>query len=185
MFSGKKILLGVTGSIAAYKAVIFVRLLVKAGAEVKVIMTPAAHDFVSPLTFSTLSKNKVLTIYLMKFMGKSCDAWTMGRCNDDCACSVVIHYLKWLLAYVIIYFWLFIFLQLALLLLAPAMDEDMWHHPATKSNYLRFNAFGNKILPVNNGELASGLIGEGRMAEPEKSSNILQDFFLKVPDLKV
>ena len=86
MFQGKKILIGITGSIAAYKSILLVRLLVKAGAEVKVIMTPAAKDFVSPLTLSTLSKNPVISeLFARRFMVESCNAGTMGRSNADCS----------------------------------------------------------------------------------------------------
>ena len=179
MLHGKKILLGVTGSIAAYKSIYLVRLLVKAGAEVKVIITPSAKDFVSPLTLSTLSRNPVLTDLfdeqswanhvmlgrwadVMIIAPLSCNTlakMTNGQCDNlllavylSATCPVVV---------------------------APAMDDDMWHHPATKENIRKLSSFGNKIIPVEKGELASGLHGDGRMAEPEKIIEFINsNFFL-------
>jgi phosphopantothenoylcysteine decarboxylase / phosphopantothenate---cysteine ligase len=182
MLAGKKILIGITGSIAAYKSIYLVRLLVKAGAEVKVILTPSAKDFVSPLTLSTLSKNPVLVDLfdeqswanhvmlgrwadIMVIAPLSCNTlakMATGQCDNllmatylSATCSVVV---------------------------APAMDEDMWHHPATKENLSKLESFGNKIIPVEKGELASGLFGDGRMAEPEQIIDfITANFFLIKP----
>ena len=179
MLQGKKIVVGVTGSIAAYKSIYLVRLLVKAGAEVKVITTPSAKDFVSTLTLSTLSHNPVLTDLfdeqswsnhvmlgrwadLMLIAPLSCNTLSkmaQGQCDNlllavylSATCPVVV---------------------------APAMDEDMWNHPATKENIKKLSAFGNKIIPVEKGDLASGLYGDGRMAEPEKIIEfITTNFFL-------
>ena len=183
MLLNKKILLGITGSIAAYKAALLVRLLVKAGAEVRVIMTTAAADFISPLTMSTLSKNPVLTgLYendswanhvmlgrwadLMVIAPLSCNTLSKmasGACDNllmavylSAACPVVV---------------------------APAMDEDMWKHPSTKNNLDRISSFGNSIIPVNTGELASGLNGEGRMAEPDEILAYIEKSFLSRGEL--
>ncbi len=179
ILKGKKILLCITGSIAAYKAVILLRLLIKNGAEVKVIMTKAAIDFVSPLTFSTLSKNKVLSelfdeetwanhvmlgrwANVMLIIPASCN--TISKmANGICDNLLQAVYLS----------------ATCPVLIAPAMDEDMWKHPATQRNIDILKQNGNKVLPVNNGDLASGLQGEGRMAEPEEIANYLNDLFLK------
>jgi phosphopantothenoylcysteine decarboxylase/phosphopantothenate--cysteine ligase len=167
MLQGKKILLGVTGSIAAYKSALLVRSLVKEGAEVRVIMTDAARDFISPLTLSTLSRQPVLhglfddnswanhvmlgrwadvmliaplsCHTLSKMAGGGCDNLLMAV-YLSATCPVVV---------------------------APAMDEDMWKHPTTRKNLDAIRSFGNQVIPVTHGELASGLVGEGRMAEPD------------------
>ena len=184
MLKHKKILLGITGSIAAFKTAALVRLLVKQGAEVKVVMTGAAKDFVTPLTLSTLSKNEVLTeiaidntwanhvmlgrwAHVMVIAPLSCNTlakMATGLCDNilmavylSATCPVVV---------------------------APAMDEDMWHHATTKNNLAAIASFGNHILPVESGELASGLTGQGRMAEPETIINWLNNFFLQQNELK-
>ncbi|MGN6250017.1 MAG: bifunctional phosphopantothenoylcysteine decarboxylase/phosphopantothenate--cysteine ligase CoaBC [Ginsengibacter sp.] len=184
MLKGKKILLGVTGSIAAYKAVFFVRLLVKAGAEVKVIVTPGAKDFVSPLTFSTLSKNKVLTDLFNE------DNWSnhvmLGRWADamiiaPASCNTIAKMANGLCDNLLLAVYLS---SIAPVFIAPAMDEDMWIHPATRKNVATLKQYGNLFLPVNQGELASGLTGEGRMAEPEEMIKFLEDFFQKKKELK-
>jgi phosphopantothenoylcysteine decarboxylase/phosphopantothenate--cysteine ligase len=182
MFDGKKILIGVTGSIAAYKAIYLVRLLVKAGSEVKVILTPAAKDFVSSLTLSTLSKNPVLIDLFDEqswsnhvMLGRWADFMIIAplSCNTlakmssgQCDNLLMATYLSATCPVVV----------------APAMDEDMWHHPATKENLKRIESFGNKTIPVEKGELASGLFGDGRMAEPEQIMQFISDnFFLDKP----
>ena len=182
MMKGKKILLGITGSIAAYKAIYLVRLFVKAGAEVKVIMTPAARDFVSPLTLSTLSHTPVLTDLFDEqswanhvMLGRWADVMIVAplSCNTlakmahgQCDNLLMAAYLS----------------ATCPVIIAPAMDEDMWHHPATKQNLAQLQSFGNTVIPVGNGELASGLFGEGRMAEPEAIIQFLEDnFFLNRP----
>jgi phosphopantothenoylcysteine decarboxylase / phosphopantothenate---cysteine ligase len=173
----KKILLCVTGSIAAYKAVMLLRLIIKSGAEVKVIMTKAATDFVSPLTFSTLSKSQVLTDLFHEdtwanhvMLGRWADALIIApaSCNTlaklaNGICDNLLHavYLS----------------ATCPVILAPAMDEDMWHHPATQTNIEALKKNGNRFLQVNNGELASGLTGEGRMAEPDEIMSYLDEFF--------
>ncbi len=182
MLKGKKILLGITGSIAAYKSVYLVRQLVKAGAEVKVVMTPSAGDFVSALTLSTLSKNPVLSDLsdgqswsnhvmlgrwadVMVIAPLSCN--TLAKmANGQCDNLLLAVYLSATCPVVV----------------APAMDEDMWLHPATKANLTRLESYGNRIIPVEKGDLASGLHGEGRMAEPESIvAFITERFFLTSP----
>lgn len=178
MLKGKKILLGITGSIAAYKAVLLVRQLVKAGAEVKVIMTPAAKDFVTPLTLSTLSKNPVLTDLFDE------QSWAnhvmLGRWADlmliaPLSCNTLAKMANGLCDNLLLATYLSATCPVAV---APAMDEDMWLHPSTKMNLSKLESCGNKILPVEKGELASGLQGEGRMAEPEDIIAYIGRFFL-------
>jgi phosphopantothenoylcysteine decarboxylase/phosphopantothenate--cysteine ligase len=168
MLTGKKILLGVTGSIAAYKSALLVRLLVKEGAEVKVVMTPSARDFISPLTLATLSKNPVITEL---FEGSQwADHVRLGRWADvmimaPLSCNT----LSKMAAGACDNLLMAVYLSATCpVIVAPAMDEDMWKHPSTKENLLRISAYGNKVIPVSAGELASGLFGEGRMAEPQE-----------------
>src|SRR3954447_2651620 len=177
MLKGRKILLGVTGSIAAYKSILLVRLLIKAGAEVKVIMTPAAKEFVSPLVLSTLSKNEVLIELFEE------DTWAnhvqLGRWADvmliaPLSCNTISKMATGACDNLL----LAVYLSATCpVMLAPAMDEDMWHHPATKRNIQTLQSYGNTVVHVNKGELASGLIGDGRMAEPEELIQQLETFF--------
>jgi phosphopantothenoylcysteine decarboxylase/phosphopantothenate--cysteine ligase len=184
MLQGKKILVGVTGSIAAYKTATLVRLLIKAGAEVKVVMTPAAKDFVSVLTLSTLSKNPVLTDLA------SNDSWSnhvmLGRWADvmviaPLSCNSLAKIATGLCDNILQAVYLS---ATCPVVVAPAMDEDMWHHASTKTNLAKLTSFGNHIIPVESGELASGLVGEGRMAEPEAIVKWLHNFFLGSQELK-
>lgn len=182
MLRGKKILLGITGSIAAYKSILLVRQLVKAGAEVKVIMTPAAKDFVTPLTLSTLSKHPVLTDL---FDGQSWANHVMlGRWADvmliaPLSCNTLAKMANGQCDNLLLATWLS---ATCPVVVAPAMDEDMWHHPSTRANLDKLASFGNKIIPVEKGDLASGLHGDGRMAEPEQIIQYLLDnFFLTGP----
>jgi phosphopantothenoylcysteine decarboxylase/phosphopantothenate--cysteine ligase len=183
MLHGKKILLGISGSIAAYKAATIIRLLVKKGAIVKTIMTPSAKSFISPLTLSTLSKNPVLSELSEN------DSWAnhvmLGRWADvmliaPLSCNTLSKMAhggcdNLLLA---------VYLSATCpVIAAPAMDEDMWLHPATQENIGRLSDYGNTILPVDNGELASGLKGEGRMAEPESIVAFLEHFFQRRHEL--
>lgn len=181
VIKGKKILICVSASIAAYKSVLLVRLLVKAGAEVKVVMTPAAKTFVSSLTLNTLSKNPVLSE--MADEGTWANHVMLGRWADviviaPLSCNTLAkmahgHCDNLLLA---------VYLSAVCpVVVAPAMDEDMWLHPSTKSNLSLLESFGNKVIPVGIGELASGLTGEGRMAEPESIISFLENeyFFNK------
>jgi phosphopantothenoylcysteine decarboxylase/phosphopantothenate--cysteine ligase len=181
MLSGKKILLGVCGSIAAYKSAVLVRLLVKAGAEVKVIMTPSAHDFITPLTLATLSKNPVLSEFIKDDSGQwnnhvelglwpdvfviaPASANTIAKlANGICQTLLDATYLS----------------ARCPVLFAPAMDLDMLQHPSTSSNFDKLKSFGNPIIAPGFGELASGLIGNGRMAEPEEILSYLSKHFEK------
>jgi len=176
---GKKILLCVTGSIAVYKSVVFVRLLIKAGAEVRVIMTKGAQDFVTPLTFSTLSKNKTLTDLFQE--GNWENHVMLGRWADvmivaPASCNTIAKMAHGICDNLLLAVYLS---SICAVVIAPAMDEDMWLHPATKKNIEILKQNGNEFLPVNKGELASGLHGEGRMAEPEEMITYLEDFFAK------
>lgn len=182
MLKGKRILLGITGSIAAYKSVYLVRLLVKAGAEVKVIMTPSAKDFVSPLTLSTLSRNPVLMDLFDQqswsnhvMLGRWADVMLIAPLSCNTLAKMATGQCDNLL--------LAVYLSATCpVVVAPAMDEDMWLHPATKENLEKLKSFRNKIIPVEIGDLASGLHGEGRMAEPETIIEFLtNNFFLTGP----
>lgn len=181
---GKKIIVGVTGSIAAYKAASLVRLLIKAGAQVRVLMTPAAGDFISPLTLSTLSKNPVHTeistesawnnhvelgLWADALVIAPLTATTLAKMAHGQSDNVLVA--TYLSARCPVFF-------------APAMDLDMWHHPATRENVDRLVSFGNRLIPVGVGELASGLSGEGRMAEPEDIVAALNDYFDAQSSLK-
>lgn len=179
MLTGKKILIGITGSIAAYKVILLVRLLMKKGAEVRIVMTPSAVAFVSPLTLSTLAKTEVLSALsdeatwanhvmlgrwadVMLIAPLSCN--TLAKmANGQCDNLLLAVYLS----------------AVCQVVVAPAMDEDMWHHPATKRNLNTIASYGNHIIPVANGELASGLYGEGRMAEPEDIALYLEHHFFR------
>lgn len=184
MLKGRKILLGITASIAAYKSILLARLLVKEGADVKVIITPAAKDFVSPLVLSTLTGNKVLIEIFNE------DSWTnhvmLGRWADvmliaPLSCNTLAKMANGLCDNLL----LAVYLSATCpVVIAPAMDEDMWHHPSTKKNIAALKSYGNIIIDVESGELASGLFGEGRMAEPESivlflSENLFRENILK------
>jgi phosphopantothenoylcysteine decarboxylase/phosphopantothenate--cysteine ligase len=184
MLEGKKILLGVSGSIAAYKSAVLTRLLVKAGAEVRIVMTPAAKDFVTPLSLSTLSKNPVLADLTEN------DSWAnhvmLGRWADimliaPLSCNTLSKMASGLCDNLLMAVYLS---ATCPVVVAPAMDEDMWHHATTKKNLETITAFGNHIIPVENGELASGLVGDGRMSEPQTILDWLNDFFLNGSELK-
>ena len=171
VLSGKKILLGITAGIAVYKTASLVRLFIKLGADVKVIMTPASKDFITPLTLSTLSKNPVystfydqedenelwnnhveLGLWADYFLIAPATANTLSKmANGACNNLLLATYLS---AKCPVYF-------------APAMDLDMYIHPSTKNSLKKLQNFGNVMIPATSGELASGLVGEGRMAEPK------------------
>lgn len=179
MFKGKKILVGITGSIAAYKAAVLVRSLIKNGAEVKVIMTVAACDFISPLTLSTLSKNEVLTDLFEDntwanhvILGRWADLMVIAPASCNTIAKMANGHCDNLLQAVYLS-------ATCPVMIAPAMDEDMWKHPSTQTNLKKLESYGNTILPVESGELASGLSGEGRMAEPETITEVLAGFFKK------
>ena len=178
MVEGKKILLGISGSIAAYKSILLTRLLVKAGAEVKVVMTPAARDFVTPLTIGTISKNEVLIDLFRE------DSWNnhvqLGRWADlmviaPLSCNTLAKMANGFCDNLLLATYLS---AVCPVVVAPAMDEDMWLHPSTKANVSKLKSVGNHVIPVEKGELASGLYGDGRMAEPEQIISYLEmNFF--------
>ena len=179
MLKGKKVLLGVSGSIAAYKVASLVRLLKKAGAQVKVIMTDAAQTFITPLTLATLSENPVLSKFQKDTTGEwnnhvelglwadilviaPASANTLGKmANGICDNLLIASYLSARCKTVI----------------CPAMDLDMYEHPSTLRNLDLLKSYGNLIIDAEEGELASGLVGKGRMAEPEHILTWLEEFF--------
>jgi phosphopantothenoylcysteine decarboxylase/phosphopantothenate--cysteine ligase len=176
MFQGRKILLGITGGIAAYKSILLVRFLVKNGAEVKVILTPSAKKFVSELTLSTLSKNKVLVDLFDD--GTWSNHVELGRWAEimiiaPLTCNTLSKMAHGICDNLLMAVYLS---ATCPVIVAPAMDEDMWHHASIKKNISTIESYGNKIIPVNSGELASGLFGEGRMAEPEEIVNYISSF---------
>jgi len=184
MFSGKKILVGITGSIAAYKAILLIRLLVKAGAEVKVVMTSTATNFVSPLVLSTISKNKVL-INLSE-AGSWSNHVMLGRWADvfliaPLSCQTLAKMANGLSDNLLLTTYLS---AICPVVVTPAMDEDMWHHPSTQKNILTIKGYGNHVLEVEKGELASGLFGEGRMVEPTTILNYLAENFFRTHEFK-
>lgn len=182
MLKGRKIILAVTGSIAAYKAAFLIRLLKKQGAEVKVIMTPSAHEFITPLTLSTLSKEPVLSDFIEN---KKTGSWTnhveLGLWADVMLIAPATANTIAKLANGICDDLLqAVYLSLRCkAIVAPAMDLDMWNHPATQNNVKLLQQFGHSIIAPGKGELASGLNGEGRMAEPEEIVSYLESFFDK------
>lgn len=182
--TGKKILLGITGSIAAYKSAHLTRLLIKEGAEVKVLMTKAAIGFITPLTLSTLSKNPVLTEVSDEEswnnhveLGLWADALVLAPLSANTLAKLATGSCDNLLAAVYLSARCPVFF-------APAMDVDMWHHPATQQNVKTLQGYGNHLIPVAHGELASGLVGEGRMAEPEHIVSFLIHFWEQQSDLQ-
>jgi len=186
VLSGKKILLGISGGIAAYKTTYLTRLFIKSGAEVKIVMTPASKDFVTPLTLSTLSKNPVhstfydsndenelwnnhvdLALWADYMIIAPATANTLSKMASGTSDNLLLA--CYLSAKCKVYF-------------APAMDLDMYQHPSTKNSLITLQEFGNIMIPATSGELASGLIGEGRMAEPEDILSFIEnDILSKLP----
>ncbi len=169
MLTGKKILLAVTGSIAAYKAAFFVRLLKKANADVKVVMTESAKAFIPPLTLSTLSKNPVYSDYFKSETGEWnnhvelalwADLMIIAPLTANSLAKLANGYCDNLLCATYLS-------AKCPIMLAPAMDLDMYKHPTTLANLEKVRSFGNTVIDAEDGELASGLEGQGRMAEPE------------------
>jgi phosphopantothenoylcysteine decarboxylase / phosphopantothenate---cysteine ligase len=186
MLSGKKILIGITGSIAAYKIPFLIRLLVKEGAQVKVVMTQSSRDFVTPLTLSALSQNPVSIEPFSESDGKWHSHIELGSWADilllaplsantlaKMATGITDNLLMatYLAARCPVFF-------------APAMDVDMYNHPTTQANIKTLKSFGNILIEPREGELASGLTGYGRMEEPENIVTILQEYFEKSLSLK-
>ncbi len=179
MLAGKKILLGITGGIAAYKSVLLVRMLVKAQAEVQVIMTPSASAFVSPLTLATLSKRPVLSEYFNSESGEWNNHVELGLWPD---LMVIMPLTANTLAKIVhgISDNLLLAAYLSArcpVMVAPAMDLDMWKHPSTRRNMEQLILDQVFVIPPGIGELASGLYGEGRMAEPEDQFDCISTFF--------
>lgn len=171
VLSGKKIILGITGGIAAYKTAALVRLLIKAGAEIQVVMTPASHQFVTPFTLSTLSKKPVYT----KFFNAGDEGGTWNNHVDLALWADLVivapataNTLAKMANGICDNLLMAIYLSAKCpVFVAPAMDLDMYVHPSTDRNLQLLQSYGNQIIPAEEGELASGLIGKGRMAEPE------------------
>ena len=177
MLKGKKIVLGITGSIAAYKACLIIRGLVKAGAEVQVVITPAGKEFITPITLSALTQKPVISDFFSQRDGTwhshvalglwadamliaPCTASTLGKMANGIADNMLITtYLS----------------MKAPVFIAPAMDLDMYKHPSTQENMKRLISFGNHIIEPASGFLASGLEGKGRMEEPERIVAILEE----------
>ena len=181
VLSGKKIVLGISGGIAAYKTASLVRLFIKAGAHVQVIMTPASKDFVTPLTLATLSKNPVYSSFYQESDTQNLD---LNLPNADLQWNNHVEIGLWADLMVIApatantlskmvsgacdNLLLAVYLSAKCpVFFAPAMDLDMYKHPSTLASFKSLKSFGNTIIPAESGELASGLSGEGRMAEPE------------------
>lgn len=183
MLTGKRILLGVSGSIAAYKSAFLTRLLVKAGAEVKVIMTPSAHDFITPLTLSTLSKNPVLTNFTKDETGQWNNHVDLGLWADVFVIApATANTLAKMAAGICDNLLMAVYLSARCpVFFAPAMDLDMLQHPSTKNNFQKLTSWGNRLIDPTHGELASGLVGTGRMAEPEEILKSLNLFFSNGP----
>ena len=179
MLKGKKIVLGITGSIAAYKACYIIRGLVKAGAEVQVVITPAGKEFITPITLSTLTQKPVVSEFFSQRDGTwnshvklglwadamliaPCTASTLGKMANGVADNMLVTtYLS----------------MKAPVFIAPAMDLDMYQHPTTQANMDRLRSYGNLIIEPQSGFLASGLEGKGRMEEPENIVAYLDNFF--------
>ena len=179
MLKGKKIVLGITGSIAAYKACLIIRALIKAGAEVHVVITPAGKEFITPITLSALTQKPVISEFFSQRDGTwhshvslglwadamlvaPCTASTLGKMANGIADNMLITtYLS----------------MKAPVFIAPAMDLDMYQHPTTQQNMERLKSFGNHIIEPQSGFLASGLEGKGRMEEPEQIVAYLDHFF--------
>ena len=186
MLKGKHIILGVTGSIAAYKAATLTRLLVKEGASVKVVMTPLAKEFITPLTMATLSKSPIMVdfynpengdwnshvdlgLWADLYLIAPASANTIGKMAGGIADNLLLTtYLS----------------AKCPVMVAPAMDLDMYKHPATQRNLKVLQSFGNIIIEPESGELASGLIGKGRMEEPEWIVAFITDYFARQADFK-
>lgn len=182
MLQGKKIVLGITGSIAAYKACLLIRLLIKAGAEVQVVITPAGKEFITPLTLSTLTHKPVVSEFFDRRDGSwnshvdlglwadamviaPCTAATLGKMANGVADNMLITtYIS----------------MKAPVFIAPAMDLDMFKHPATQKNIEILESYGNRFIDAGTGFLASGLEGKGRMAEPEQIVDYLYDAFAEM-----
>lgn len=183
MLKGKKIVLGITGSIAAYKACLIIRGLIKQGAEVQTVITPAGKEFITPITLSALTHKPVISEFFSQRDGTwnshvdlglwadamliaPCTASTLGKMANGVADNMLITtYLS----------------MKTPVFIAPAMDLDMYAHPSTQQNLVKLKKYGNKIIEPQSGFLASGLEGKGRMEEPEAIVKVLADYFDETP----
>lgn len=184
MLAGKRIIVGVTGSIAAYKAAILVRLLVKAGAEVRVLMTPLAKEFITPLTMATLSKHPILVEFFNPENGEwnshvSLGVWADAYVIAPATANTIAKMANGIADNLLLTTYLS---ARCPVFVAPAMDLDMFVHPATQSNLETLLRNGDHIIEPETGELASGLEGKGRMEEPERIVSVLDAFFAKEVD---
>lgn len=180
MLQRKKIILGVCGSIAAYKAALLTRLLVKAEAEVQVILTASASAFITPLTLATLSKRPVLTDFVKEeasglwnnhvALGLWADALVIAPASANTVAKAANGFCDNLLTATYLSARCPVFM-------APAMDLDMYAHPAVQSNFAKLRSYGNILIEAGYGELASGLEGQGRLAEPEEIMAVLHKHF--------
>jgi len=181
MLNNKKILIGITGGIAAYKTATLVRLLIRSGAEVKVIMTSAAKDFITPLTLATLSKNPVLTDPFDPVDGKWNNHIELGNWADayiiaPATANTIAKMASGIVDNLLLTTYLAARCQV---FIAPSMDVDMYEHISTHENMEKLEKRKVKIIEPTSGELASGLEGKGRMAEPETIVESISDFFKK------
>ena len=185
MLKNKNIILGVCGSIAAYKSAFLVRLLVKAGANVKVILTPDGANFITPLTLATLSKNPVYTQYFEEETGVWSNHVELGLWADLIIIAPIsANTLAKLSTGICDNLLTAVYLSAKCkVYVAPAMDLDMWKHESTQQNIQRITGFGNTVIAPGSGELASGLVGEGRMAEPEEIVRFLENAIKKAMPL--
>lgn len=179
MLQGKKIILGVCGSIAAYKAALLVRQLIKAEAEVQVVMTASASEFITPLTLATLSKRPVLSQFVRDEAGTWNNHVELGLWADSlvvapASANTVAKFANGFCDNLLSATYLS---ARCPVFMAPAMDLDMYRHPSVQNNFRKLEAYGNHIIEAGYGELASGLVGQGRMAEPEEIVQVLQNFF--------
>ncbi len=185
MLQGKKIIVGVCGSIAAYKAALFIRLLKKQGAEVKVVMTASASDFITPLTLATVAKNPALSTFEKNADGEWNNHVELGLWADvmviaPATANTIAKMANGLCDNLL----LAVYLSARCpVLIAPAMDLDMYQHPSVVKNIQTLQENGDLVVDAEYGELASGLVGTGRMAEPEHIVDYLSDFFSKKKDL--
>jgi phosphopantothenoylcysteine decarboxylase/phosphopantothenate--cysteine ligase len=179
MLTGKKIVVAVSGSIAAYKVPLLVRLLVKSGADVRVVMTPSAKDFIPPLTLSTLSKNPVLSEFTTGDQSLWNNHIELGLWADVLVIAPAsANTIAKMANGICDNFLLAVYLSARCpVFFAPAMDLDMLQHPSTQRNITALVGYGNQLIKTTHGELASGLVGDGRMAEPQEIFETISAFF--------